>query len=386
MQRQTQEVLALQIEEMLSAGQTPMTDSVMRNPVTDYIDHDHFGREKSELFLRFPIVVGHSSSCAEPKDFIAEDIAGVPVLVVRQSDRSLKAFFNVCRHRGSKVTFEACGNRATFACRYHGWTYRSDGTLVNVTAADDFGDIDKAEMGLVELPVEERHGLIWVMLQAGSTIDVAAHLGPEFDSELTAYGMDDFVVDRSASTPAVANWKIIVDGFLEVYHLAFLHRTTIGPHIRSNFAPFRPLGLHGCMTAVRTNFDAVRGTIRNGGIDDVNLQPYLINAYQIFPNTVLVWSGRHFEAWMVFPDASDPSRSVTKVSVLGRRSEIADTGYWERNWVVVKDTVLTEDMTVGQSIQQGFTTGAQTEVTFGRNEPGVQHYHRSLAQAVGGAV
>ncbi len=373
MLRETQEELAREINAFLSEQTTALTDSVMQNPISEYTDPDRLKFEKELLFRRLPIVVAHSSAVAGPKDFLAEDIGDVPVLIVRQLDGTLKAFLNVCRHRGSKVTFENCGNRGSFSCPYHAWTYRTDGSLANVTNADDFGDVDRSTLGLVELPVEERHGLIWVVLQPGASIDVAKHLGPIFDPELEAYGIDTFVVERAFTTRARANWKVIIDGFLETYHLGFLHRTTIGPHIRTNLAPFRTLGPHGCMTAVRTSFDRIRGE----DVQTSDIAPHLVHAYQLFPNTVIVWSGRHFEVWLVHPDGEDPNRSVVKVLVLGRAAEVEDPAndYWERNWVVVTDTVLTEDMTVGESIQHGFNSGAQTHVTFGRNEPGVQHFH-----------
>ena len=95
------------------------------------------------------------------------------MLIVRQTDGTLKAFLNVCRHRGSRVTFEECGNKGSFTCPYHAWTYRSDGSLANITNADDFGDVDRTAMGLTELPVEERHGLIWIGLTPATSIDVA---------------------------------------------------------------------------------------------------------------------------------------------------------------------------------------------------------------------
>ena len=382
MQRKTQETLAAQIHAFIAGGTTALADSVMPNPISEYTDPGRLAEEKATLFRRLPILVGHSSSCAQPKDFLAEDLGDVPVLIVRQVDGSLKAFLNVCRHRGSKVTFEACGNKGSFTCPYHAWTYRSDGTLANITNADDFGDIDRDGMGLTELPVEERHGLIWIGLTPGTSIDVAAHLGPVFDAEMAAYGIGDFAVERSFTTRAKANWKIIIDGFLETYHLAFLHRTTIGPHIRSNLAPFRPLGSNGCMTAVRTSFDR----IRDEDVEAADIEPHLVHAYSVFPNTIIVWSGRHLEAWLVHPDGTDPGSSIVKVMVLGRRSEVEDPAndYWEKNWVVVTDTVLTEDMKVGQSIQQGFASGAQTHVTFGKNEPGVQHFHRMIQRAVAG--
>ncbi len=372
MRRTTQAELGSEIRTLLRNGTAALTDATFQNPVSHYTDPVHLAHEVNTVFKHCPLVFGHASELPAPHDFVARDLAGVPVLVVRQDDGSIAAFMNVCRHRGAKVTLETCGHRSAFSCPYHAWTYRLDGSLARITNEADFGTVDKSEMGLVSLAAEERHGLVWLMLTPGQPIDVATFLGEILDDELAAYGLDGFVIDRSKRLPVATNWKVVVDGFLETYHLGVLHRTTIGPHIRSNLAPFRSFGPHGCMTAVRTSFDRVLDD------PDGDAGPHLVNAYQVFPNTVLVWSGIHMELWLSFP-TDDPGVTDVTVQVLGRADHVdAAPEYFDKNWTVVTDTVLTEDFVVGASIQVGFTSGAQTHLTFGRNEPGVQHFHRSL--------
>lgn len=379
MQGETQRLLAEQVAGFLESGTTSMADDVYRNSVGDYVDVAHLQRETESLFRIDPLVIGHASECANPRDVLARDVAGVPVLIARQRDGSLRAFLNVCRHRGSKVELEECSQRNSFSCPYHAWTYRLDGTLANIPHANDFGYIDRDEHSLVGLPIVERHGLLWVGLTPGATIDVEGHLGADLDAELAAYGLDGFVVERSETRLIEMNWKVVVDGFLETYHLGVLHRTTIGPHIRTNIAPFRAFGPHGCMTAVRTSFEK----IRHENLDTVDPSRHLVHAYNVFPNTVLVWSGNHMELWMTFPVPGQPGRTNVTVNVLGEKGHVAsDPGYFDRNWDVVTSTVLTEDFVIGHVIQQGFVSGAQTHVTFGRNEPGVIHFHRSLSGRV----
>jgi phenylpropionate dioxygenase-like ring-hydroxylating dioxygenase large terminal subunit len=381
MRKETQEQLANEIESYWRAGSTALVEETYRNPVADYTDPTRLRAEMQLLFRTCPLVVGHCAELPLPRDFVARDVAGVPILVVRQDDGTIITFLNVCRHRGSKVTVEDCGHRGVFTCPYHAWSYRLDGSLLNVSNPDDFGEVIREDHGLVRLATEERHGLIWAVLVPGSTIDVGKFLGDELDDELASYGLDGFAVERSHTTSVQTNWKVIVDGFLETYHLGFLHSTTIGPHVKSNLAPFRSFGPHGCMTAVRNSFER---TLTNTSGDP---GPHLINAYQIFPNTVLVWSGIHMEAWMSFPQRDQPGASDVTVKVLGRADHVsAETDYWEKNWQVVTNTVLTEDFVVGAGIQQGFSSGAQTHLTFGRNEPGVQHFHKSIHQALQGAI
>jgi phenylpropionate dioxygenase-like ring-hydroxylating dioxygenase large terminal subunit len=353
---------------------------MLANPVAEYTDPRRLAQEQDVLFRHTPVVVGHASQCPEPYDFVTCELAGIPVIVTRQPDRSLRAFLNVCRHRGCRVTFEECGHRGSFTCPYHAWGYRADGSLATIPYEDGFAGLDRREMGLVALPVQERHGLVWVVLTPGGTIDVAAHLG-ELDEELGSYGLEGFVVERSTLLPAPFNWKLVVDGFLEVYHLRFLHAATIAPYIMTNLAPFEPIGHHGRMVAVRTSYAAARAE----QADQLDLMPEVAVIYQIFPNTILIWQADHFETWFVSPAGDDPAGSTSLVQLLTPRPTASDDEqrHWDRNWKVLMDTVAQEDFVASTAIQRGFGVGAQTHLTFGRNEPALQHYHRTLVDVLG---
>jgi hypothetical protein len=95
----------------------------------------------------------------------------------------------------------------------------------------------------------------------------------------------------------------------------------------------------------------------------------------------------HFESWVIFPDRDDPARFAARVQLLAPRptSTPEEQRHWDRNWKVLMDTVLEEDFVVSQAIQRGFSVGAQEHVTFGRNEPALQHFHRSLVEVLGPA-
>lgn len=379
MQHEVRERVMAEIEEYLATATTAMAPEVMKNPVAEYIDPGRLAQER-ELLGTAPIVIGHAARCREPGEFFTEDAAGAPVLVVRQDDGSLKAFLNVCRHRGSKVELDDCGRRGGFTCPYHAWSYRIDGTLRKVSYEECFGDPGDAATGLVELPVEERHGLVWVVMTPGADIDVARHLGG-LDEELASYGLDGYVVERDTVLKADLNWKIVVDGFLETYHIKFLHTRTIGPYIRTNLTPFEAFGPHGRMVGVRDSYAEVLGK----SADDADCMPHIAVIYQLFPNTILVWQADHFEAWLIFPEGDRPDRSTSRVMLLAPHPtrDDAEQRVWDLNWKILMQTVLEEDFPVGETMQRAFASGAQDHLTFGRNEPALQHFHRSLADALG---
>lgn len=382
MDPETRRALTTEIQRHLRDGTNPLCDAVWRQPVSDYTEAGRLARERERLFRAQPIVVGHASQLPTPGRFLTAEVAGLPLLVVRGRDGTLRAFVNLCRHRGARVVEARCGEARFFRCPYHGWTYGRDGALRAIPESEAFADVDPAERGLLPLPVEARHGFVWVVATPGAKIDVAAHLGT-LDAELAAYGLDGYVEERRTDLHEALNWKLVVDGFLEVYHLPSLHPTTAGKLIHGRPAPFEAFGPHGRLVAVRKSFDP----LIDDDPADVDLLPHLAIVYQLFPNTVLIWQGDHFEVWSMQPEADDPARSVSAVRLLAPSAEdaAAREEHWEKNWRLLLDTVEQEDFRVSRTMQAGFASGAQSHVLFGRNEPALQHFHRVLREALGAA-
>lgn len=379
----TQAELLDRIRGYLAAGVDPMADEVAAHPVDRYVRPDHLRREQETLFTRYPLVVGYSSDVTAPGDFITDDLSGRSLLVVRDDDGVLRGFHNVCGHRGAKVETSSAGNQRRFTCPYHAWSYDRAGRLRSIPNEEGFRGVDCDDRSLVEIPVAERHGLVWARPggSRGEPLDIAAYLG-SLDEELSGFAMDGYVHERTDVLRQPFNWKLVVDGFLETYHIRFLHRRTIGPYIRSNFALFDPHGLHARMVGLRTSFE----TLADGPLAEGELLPHLAIIYLIFPNTVLVWQGDHFEAWSVFPDGSRADAMVARASLLAPRrpKTEAEATHWDKNWEILMKTVLEEDFVVATTMQHGFESGARAEAVFGRQEAMLQHFHRTLEQEVAG--
>ena len=367
--------LTAEIQDHVRAGTNHLSDEEFYNPVTSYASATRSESERDRLFRRYPIVAGHASRLSQPGAFLTYDVAGLPIVVVRDGDGAVSAFLNVCRHRGAKVVEAAHGVTRRLTCPYHSWSYDLKGGLAVIPDESAFCGVDRDQRGLVELPTEVRHGLVWVLLE-GEDLDVASYLGP-LDDELASFGLDAYVEERLDSLRTNVNWKLVVDGFLEAYHLPFLHSQTIGPYIRQKPTMFEPFGIHGRMVAVRKSFE------RHVDADpvDVDLLPHIAIIYQLFPNTILVWQADHFEMWNCFPDGPDPGQSLSRASLLAPDAQQAAerTDYWDSNWKVLMNTVEQEDFRVARTMQAGYSSGAQSHVVFGRNEPALQHFHRNLA-------
>jgi phenylpropionate dioxygenase-like ring-hydroxylating dioxygenase large terminal subunit len=153
---------------------TSMAAAPWRNDVTAYTCPERHRREEEVLIRGRPLVMGLSCDWSKPGAYRTDDFAGVPILTVRGSDGKLRAFLNVCRHRGAKVA-QGCGNAGAFTCPYHGWTYGNDGTLRGLPEeATSFPGVRTERPGLAPLPLAEKYGLVWVL--PTPTADRSTHL------------------------------------------------------------------------------------------------------------------------------------------------------------------------------------------------------------------
>ncbi len=380
MLQETREDLAHRILDNLAEGKTDYASHAALNPVTTFTDPIRLAEEKDQLFGGWPLLAGFGCEIPEPGDFLTEDMAGVPVLVVRGRDRSVRAFLNVCRHRGAPVA-EGCGHvKNGFVCPYHAWTYGLDGALKGIPDARSFPGIDQADHGLVELPVVEKYGLIWVRTKPGGTIDIDDYLAGLQD-DLAAYHLDGFTHFETHTIEQDFNWKIVIDGFLETYHFNVLHRNTVADYATANITTFDAFGPHLRLVVPRKPLTDKVGEAP----DSFDLLPLTNIAYVLFPNTMLLMQAGHFETWRTYPAGNAVDRFTTKYSLYAPEpieSERA-RNHWARNIQVGLSAVRDEDFAMSERIQHGYTSGAQANLTYGRNEAALIHYHDSLNLAMG---
>jgi phenylpropionate dioxygenase-like ring-hydroxylating dioxygenase large terminal subunit len=380
MNRAQQTEIVKKLFAHMAAGTTDVAASEMYQPVTAYVDPAQAAAEREALFKRLPLIACLTTELPKAHDFVTVDLAGVPALIVRQADGTVKAFTNVCRHRGSKVETAERGNRKLFVCPFHAWSYDGAGSLRALPFAQGFCGMDRETRGLNALPVQERHGFVWVVPSVGSKIDIQAHLGATLDAELTSWGLDGFVYERHQKFDVPVNWKLLIDGFMEDYHLPILHKDTIGPYFQPNLHAFQGHGQHGCMIAARANITK----LADKAPETVDMRRCTAAVYSLFPASVLVWQNDHFELWTILPDRHDPLRSHVTAWLMAPSAEMAraQKELWDKNWKILMGTVEEEDWIASRDIQASIAGGGQSHFVFGRNEPALQHFHAQVAAAV----
>ena len=302
MQHAIQVALARELLQHLDAGTTTLADEVMRNPVDVYTDPARLEREWS-MIRGAPQFFGLSCRLPSPGSYFTDDETGIPVLFVRGEDGRVRAFLNVCRHRGSRVASGEGTGRRTFACPYHGWTYDCRGRLAGVPERESFAGVDLSRRHLVELPALECNGMLWAALDASAGLDpdrFLAGLAPE----LASYRFGGYVHYTRRKLVRRMNWKMVIDTFLESYHFAVLHPGTVHPLFFHNVGLFDPFGPHLREVFPRRTITELRERPES----DWDLIAHTIVIYVLFPSTVLVMQRDHVEIWRVFPDSNQVRR------------------------------------------------------------------------------
>lgn len=239
--------LAGRLVANVAAGRSDFAESMLTIPAEHYRDPIRYDHEVEAVFRRSPLLVALSADIASPGSFTTLEIARRPIVVMRGEDGVARTFLNVCRHRGRSVAEGCFGQSRRMTCPYHNWVYDTEGTLVGLPGKEGFEDLDVD--GLVEFPTSERSGAVFAILTVGATLDIDEWLG-DMASALAMLRLDELHrYDVETKLPS-GNWKATADGYVDGYHLGYLHRNTIGaksitnrntydlygPHVRIGFA------------------------------------------------------------------------------------------------------------------------------------------------------
>ncbi|HEX2540003.1 MAG TPA: aromatic ring-hydroxylating dioxygenase subunit alpha [Caldimonas sp.] len=349
------------------------------SPVGRYLDPDRHRREVAAL-RRLPHAVGPASRLASPGDWMTAELLDVPVLVVRGEDDVVRAFVNVCRHRGALVAASpACGSgRGRFVCPYHSWTYDSRGALVGRPHEADFPHVPRASASLAALPVALRCGLVWVVPEAVQAFDWNDYFGP-MAATLEGLGYDGRSVsphERRFVQPS--NWKLVLDANLESYHFQYAHRDTIAHLFHDNLVQQESFGRHQRIVLPKRSLAAAAG---DPGWELLGRHSNIIHFF--FPGTFLLWEGDHVNGFCVTPKTAASCDAASWMLVPAAGHARRAPGHWSRNWSIFWDAI-DEDFALAASMQKGLASGANAALNFGTAEFACDLFERAIDELVAG--
>jgi carnitine monooxygenase subunit len=208
--------------QLKSAQPTPDPLDGMSLPGWLYFDPEFFAAEQTAFLRAAPQVVCHESEIAQAGEWRSLEYLGESVIVIRGDDRQLRAFANVCRHRGSRLVDGNGGCVRVLTCPYHGWSYSRDGRLVGVPHRNEYPELRTEDYGLFPVVLENWRGFLFVTLEPGSP-SVSEMMAP-YEGEVAPYRFEDLrVIGRVTVRPRNLNWKTIADNYSDGLHIPIGH-------------------------------------------------------------------------------------------------------------------------------------------------------------------
>ena len=212
------------VAELLRNVSQPF-ESARAMPPSVYRSPEFLGREVQDIFAKDWVCVGRASALAKPGDYITYELAGQPIIVLRDQQGGLRAMSNVCLHRMS-ILLQGSGNRKVIVCPYHAWTYNLDGTLRGAPAMGKNEGFGKNCYRLPQVRCTEWLG--WVMVTLNQDAPAVADQLAEVQGLIADYQMENYVETFHETHIWDTNWKILAENFMESYHLPVCHAGTIG--------------------------------------------------------------------------------------------------------------------------------------------------------------
>jgi len=312
-------------------------------PSRYYLDEAVAAREQQRIFQRSWCYVAHASELPAPGSYLTDRVAGQPVLLLRDREGALRAFYNVCRHR-AHLLLKGCGTlKAGITCPYHAWTYGLDGRLKGARLTDDVPDFDKADFPLRPLGVSDVAGLVFVHLDpAAAPLDREA---PGFSKTLTDHlpGLAGFALAARITFEIAANWKVCVDNFSEAYHIPVAHPELARLHggkpepavIGERFACYRNIG--------RSSY---------AGFPVGENAPYL--SWTLWPHHCLLSLPGSPQLIVLRMTPDGPGRCVERADILAPAGAPAET--LAKIQALFAETFNPEDIAIVEAVQQGLAS------------------------------
>lgn len=328
-------------------------------PYQQYVDPQVLKEEKKKIFYKSWIMVGHTSQVEKPGDFFTFDLAGEPIIITHGTDGQLRAFYNICPHRGAKVEQKEHGNKKILQCIYHGWTFKLDG---NVHKAPNFGTnaLDRHSC-MTAIRLEVHQAMIFVNLDPNALPFSTVH--QSFVDNIQTYSFLGSLKQARENRRIVhANWKAVIDNYLECDHCAIAH-----PAFSKKF-DLSKYSIIPCDT-----FSYQCSTVSDGEENSG------ARFYWVWPNLMI----------SIYPGSGNMTTSQIIPLDEGRslaiyRYYFADTNITEEEEKLIRfvDEVREEDFELVELLQTGFHSQAFENGIYSPTEHGLHAFHQMVKEAL----
>ncbi len=348
----------------------PMTET---RPNAIFTGRERFETEQARIFRRFPVPILPEAVVAEPGSVVAIEAYGMALLVSRARDGAVRVLLNACQHKGSKLIEDCIVHRqGRMTCPYHAWTYGLDGKLIGVARPDVFEGFDKGTRGLRELPSRVMGGFVYAQLD-GSEPDFS-QVSDQVSADLDALGIPNAHVYGRKRFDLKANWKVVLEPFLEGYHVQRLHAASIGDRFVDAPSIVDQFGANIRQVSGRAGYEPSM-------LDEdpeTNVHKLVTHAYTAFPNIVIVTSQYYISAMILMP--YDVDRTVVEYCMLtpGPATTPKAEEVFERSYELIINVFGGEDFRAAEISQTGLAMGVPEEPLYCGLEDNILRYYNAL--------
>lgn len=384
----------------------------------DNYDPEFYELEKEAVFRRSWLYMGRAEQLPRRGSYFTKELEflGVSLLVIRGMDDQIRAFHNVCSHRGNRVVWddfpdkETSGTCRQLACKYHGWRYDLEGQINYVHNAPEFFDLDAEKLSLPKVHCEEWAGFVFINLLETPLQSLREFLGPDVE-KLESYPFAKMSQHHRLESRIKANWKLYMDAFQELYHVPFVHGLMNNPAVPATgidkvpfmVPAFSVHGKHRCLTSggpfankkVRSGRpveDIFRGDFfgqmdapdigpLGDGVNPSGIQPWGLDSWQIYPNLVILpWVQNWYVTYEYWPVARNEHRFIVSgnfVPPTTARERVAQ----EHAFVTMKDFQMMDANTL-EATQLGLESGGRSKFHLCDQEVLIRHLHQVVQDDV----
>ncbi|BDM83937.1 aromatic ring-hydroxylating oxygenase subunit alpha [Acaryochloris marina] len=353
-------------------------------PADRYISNDFFVQEQTHIWSKTWLLAGHQDELPNIGSYLLWENTGIPILIVRGSDKIIRAFYNTCRHRGGPLVRDPCGTQNAFVCKYHCWAYDLDGQLKYIPDEHEFVSIDKSQRGLIPIRCELFGNWIFIN-QDPDAISLEEFLGV-IVGELQDFEPDDLHFVHRYHIDMPVNWKIMIDAFQEVYHLKHIHPETVDKLLdhRGTAISLFPNGHSRMMVPANTGADHFVPVPPTEPLEEDTCHEVARSgslSYNIFPNIITPISPVTFPFLLFWPIARD--RTIFEVIYFTRGINTdKNCPEWQQR-ITNFNMILGEDNENLPWIQRSIESGVLEGIPLSYQERRIYHFHEYVDKTVG---